>query len=80
MNILNKGFQQFAENGNVTIYTKILTGKLTPLRERFICCWIDSVNKKTEYICYGFLYIEKGFKSYHINIEVYKPKNQTNIL
>ena len=80
MNILNKGFQQFAENGNVTIYTKILTGKLTPVRERFICSWIDSVNKKTEYICYGFLYIEKGFKSYHINIQVYKPKNQTNIL
>ena len=80
MNILNKGFQQFAENGNVTIYTKILTGKLTPVRERFICSWIDSVNKKTEYICYGFLYIEKGLKSYHINIEVYKPKNQTNIL
>lgn len=70
MNILNKGFQQFAENGSVTIYTKVLTGKLTPEREKLICSWIDSVNKKTDHICYGFLYMANGCKEYHINIEV----------
>jgi hypothetical protein len=70
MNILNKGFQPITENGSVTIYTKVLTGKLTPKREQFICNWIDAVNKKTDHVCYGFLYIAKGCKEYHINIEV----------
>jgi hypothetical protein len=70
MNILNKGFQPFTENGNVTIYTKVLTGKLTPQREKFICNWIDAVNKKTKHVCYGFFYMDKWVKEYNINIEV----------
>jgi hypothetical protein len=70
MNILNKGFEPFTENGSVTTYTKVLTGKLTPQREQFICNWIDAVNKKTDHVCYGFFYMGKGVKEYHINIEV----------
>ena len=70
MNILNKGFQPFAESGFATIYTKVLTGKITREREKKIINWIDAVNKKTKHVCYGFLYKANGFKSYHINIEV----------
>ena len=76
MNILNKGFQQFAENGSVTIYTKVLTGKITPKRLQFITNWIDSVNKKTQHICYGWgeIYYLENYTAqkneYHINIEV----------
>ena len=70
MNILNKGFQPFSENGNFVIYNKLLIGNFTPKRLNIIENWIDSVNKKTNYICYGFFYMGKGEKYYQINIEV----------
>jgi len=70
MNILNKGFKPFAENGSVTIYTKVLNGKITPEREKRINNWIDALNKKTEHVCYGLFYMDKWVKEYHINIEV----------
>jgi hypothetical protein len=76
MNILNKGFEPFTENGSVTTYTKVLTGKLTPQRIQFICNWIDAVNKKTEHVCYGWgeVHYSANYNAqrneYHINIEV----------
>lgn len=73
MNILNKGFKPFAEQGNVIIYTKTITGKLTQKREQIITNWIDNINKKTNYICYGWksLNWDKLIKNeYHIYIEI----------
>jgi hypothetical protein len=74
MNILNKGFHPFAENGNVTIYTKVLTGDITEKRLRIIQRWIETVNKKTKHICYGWLdanqWLNNSLCEYHINIEV----------
>lgn len=70
MNILNKGFQPFYENGNAVIYNKLLIGNFTAKRLNIIDNWIDSVNKKTNHICYGFFYMGKGEKYYQISIEV----------
>ena len=75
MNILNKGFVPFYENGNALIYNKVLTGNFTAKRLNSIENWIDYVNKKTKHICYGFFYTTKGVKYYNINIEVFNSDN-----
>ena len=74
MNILNKGFKPFAEQGNVIIYTKTITGNITEQRLRIIQRWIEKVNKKTKHICYGWLdfnqWLNNPLCEYHINIEI----------